>query len=109
MDIAQFLDYDDDIEVNEIRGHFYVDHAVEAANAQEQAAGIARRHASYHRYRQLDDGSESQVVLPPFPEGVHGNVNMYCIDVPVGPVRLPAQREFILIPSSHRPDWQTRT
>ena len=41
MDITQFLDYDDDIEVNEIQGHFYVDHAVEAADAQEQAAGIA--------------------------------------------------------------------
>ena len=41
-------DYNDDIEVNEIRGHFYVNHAVEAADAQEQAAGIAQWHVSYH-------------------------------------------------------------
>ena len=46
MDIAQFLDYDDDDddEVNSIQGHcnpFYVDHAAEAANTQEQVADIA--------------------------------------------------------------------
>ena len=110
MDIAQFLDYDDDDddEVNSIQGHrnpFYVDHAAEAADAQEQVADIARRHAPYHRYMQFDDRSKSPVVQPPFPESFQGDINMYCIDVPVGPVLSSAQREFVLIPSSHRLDW----
>ena len=57
MNIAHFLDYDDDIEaddnieVNVIQGHqnpFYVDHTVDVANTQEQAAGIAQWHTSYH-------------------------------------------------------------
>ena len=44
-DIAQFLDHDDDIEINNIQhheNHFYVDHAAEAADTQEQVADIAQ-------------------------------------------------------------------
>ena len=52
MDIAQFLDYDDDDdEVNSIQGHhnpFYVNHAAEAADTQEQVTDIAQQHAPYH-------------------------------------------------------------
>ena len=108
MDIAQFLDHNDDIAMNNIQRHqnlFYVNHAAEMANAQEQVADIARRHAPYHRYMQFDDGLKSPVVLLPFPKSFQGNVNMYCINVPVSPVLLPPQQEFGLIPSSHRPDW----
>ena len=45
MNIAQFLDHDDDMEINNIQCHqnpFYVNHAAEAANAQEQVADIAQ-------------------------------------------------------------------
>ena len=44
MDTAQFLDHDDDIEINNIQHHqnpFYIDHPAEAADAHEQVTDIA--------------------------------------------------------------------
>ena len=53
---------------------------------------------------QFDDRSKSPVVQPPFPKSFQGDINMYCINVLVGPVLSSAQWEFVLIPQARLAD-----